>query len=545
MTIKNGTEGKQMTLNNWKQIWIIIYISSLILGTSVQGEQSGRESEKVDWLAGPSGQIKAIRYLKIKEPKTEKTEPISNFRLFSAEPTDTPSLYTIDSPPIAGFVPRIAVAVTDKRSDDLDWVGEPHMYVSGSYLTDNPETDFIIGLFDTGASTNIISNAGAIRTGIYSSDLVTSNTVEIEGAIHNVLASVSQPLGVFMDGLAAIDQNTMTLDDSNMVGQSNISVIVGNTPGIDEPDLPTVVGTPVSVYYVTAISNEHQVSVVYDGNNYTSPDIKFYDHFDSRIPDYANSVPLNLIPAGAADVQYFPDLDGIIDFIFQPGSPSIIGSLLQSLFFVNSVDLSHETNTAIDRDRFMLDTGAQITVVGTSVGARLGLNPDDPDFEVEIQDVSGYISMEPGFYIDTLEIAALGEWLRFTNVPVVMLDVGSPEGGFLDGIIGMNLFTEFNLVLRGGGLIGQDPPSLEFERIPERLIADIAPEEGDGVVNILDFMTLAEAWLATPASPNWNPKADLAPRYTPDSIIDFLDFAVLAEQWLDSATHNANTIQFE
>jgi hypothetical protein len=337
-----------------------------------------------------------------------------------------------------------------------------------------------------------------------------------------------------MDGLAAIDQNTMMLDDSNMVGESNLSVIVGDIPAPNEPDLPTVVGTPVSVYFVTSISNEHHISVVYDGNNYTSPDIQFYDHFDSRIPDYQNRIPLNLIPAGAADVQYFPDLDGIIDFVFQPGSPSIIGSLLQSLFFVNSVDLHHGSNSSIDRDRFMLDTGAQITVVGTNVGARLGLNPNNPDFDVEVQDVTGYISIEPGFYIDSLEIPALGDWLRFTNVPVVMLDVGSPEGGFLDGIIGMNLFTEYNLVLRGGGLIGQDPPSLEFERISARLIADIAPDDGDGVVDFFDIAAFGEAWLATPTSPNWNPKANLAPRFTPDSIINILDFAILAECWLDS-----------
>ncbi len=199
------------------------------------------------------------------------------------------------------------------------------------------------------------------------------------------------------------------------------------------------------------------------------------------------------------------------------------------------MDLRDGIRSAIDRDRFMLDTGAQITLVGTNVGARLGLNPNDPDFEVDIQDVTGYVSIEPGFYIDSLEIAALGDWLRFTNVPVVMLDIGSPEGGYLDGIIGMNLFTEFNLVLRGGGLIGQDPPSLEFERIPASLIADIAPEEGDGIVDFLDFAVFAEAWLATPTSPNWNPKANFAPRFAPDSIIDFLDFAILAEYWLDSA----------
>ncbi len=515
-----------------KHFCLALLIISSVLGTYVQAEQSGRQIEKVDWLAGPAGRIKEIRYLKGKEPTSESAP---NFKLFSLESGELQTLNTIDSPPTAGFTPLIAIAVTDRRSDDTDWVAEPHMSVVGRYLTENPATDFIIGLFDTGASINIISNAGAMRTGIYSSDLLTPNITEIGGATSSVFGNVSQPLGVFMDGLAAIDQNTMTLDDSNMVGQSNVSVIVGDISEPNEPGLPTVIGTPVSVYFVTTISNEHPVSVIYDGNNYTSPDIKFYDHFDSRIPDYANRVPLNLIPAGAADVQYFPDLEGIFDFVFQPGSSSTIGSLLQSRFFVNSVDLRNGTNSAIDRDRFLLDTGAQITVVGTNVGARLGLNPNDPDFEVDIQDATGHITIEPGFYLDSLEIAVLGEWLRFTNVPVVMLDVGSSEGGFLDGIIGMNLFTEFNLVLRGGGLFGQDPPSLEFERIPARLIADIAPEEGDGVVNILDLITLAEAWLATPTSPNWNSKANLAPRFTPDSIIDFLDFAILAEHWLDSA----------
>jgi hypothetical protein len=174
-------------------------------------------------------------------------------------------------------------------------------------------------------------------------------------------------------------------------------------------------------------------------------------------------------------------------------------------------------------------------VISSGISSRLGLDPANSDFEVDIQDVTGEVTIAPGFYIDSLDIPALGEWLRFTNVPVVMLDVGSPEGGFLDGIIGMNLFTEFNLILRGGGLFDQDPPSLEFERIPPPLNVDIAPEEGDGVVDILDFAALAEAWLATPSSPNWNPKADLAPRFTPDGIIDFLDFAILAEYWFDSA----------
>jgi hypothetical protein len=114
---------------------------------------------------------------------------------------------------------------------------------------------------------------------------------------------------------------------------------------------------------------------------------------------------------------------------------------------------------------------------------------------------------------------------------VVLLDVASPEGGTLDGIIGMNLFVDFNLVLRGGGLLGQDPPSLEFERIPARLAADIAPPQGDGVVDYRDLAALAGAWLSTSSSPNWNARADIGPWEAPDGRVDFLDLAVLGEFW--------------
>jgi len=328
----------------------------------------------------------------------------------------------------------------------------------------------------------------------------------------------------------------MTLDSSNMVGQSNVSVIIGDLPPEDKPDLPTVLGSPMSVNFVTVINNEHQITVTYDGNDLTSPDIKFYEHDDARIPEYPNRIPLNLIPSGAVNIQYIPDLEAIMDFIFQPGSPSIIvGNLAQSLFFVNSVDLRNDNFSAIDKQRFMLDTGAQITVIGSGVGSRLGLNPDNQDFEVEIQDVTGEITIEPGFYIDSLEIPSLGEWLSFTNVPVVLLDVDSPEGGYLEGIIGMNLFVNFNLVLRGGGLFGQDPPSLEFELIPAPLTADIAPEGGDGIVDFLDFVAFGKAWLSTTTSPNWNPKADLAPPLNPDGTINILDLSVFTEHWLSTA----------
>jgi len=100
------------------------------------------------------------------------------------------------------------------------------------------------------------------------------------------------------------------------------------------------------------------------------------------------------------------------------------------------------------------------------------LNLQEPDFWEEIKDVAGSAVLSPGFYLDTIDIPALGAWLSYKNVPVVLFDVSSPEGGKLDGIIGMNLFTEFNLVLRGGGLGFDDDPSLTLELIAPSVLDD-------------------------------------------------------------------------
>ena len=542
---------KRISSHNSNRVWFVLLLVLVSLASFARAGRPGWRRQEVDWRVTGGGRITGVRHPEQEEPplvhEQASRQPRSVRKAIlhrgpeSGEPSlgllsvPTVMVNVIDSPPIAGFVPWIAVAVTDKRSDDFDWVAETHMSVVGRPLTNSPQTDFIIGLFDTGASVHVIGRAAANRAGILAADLLTPSVTELIGATNSVFARVSQPLAVFIDGLAAIDASGMILDTSNMVGQSNVAVLVGDELVPDKPDLPTVVGSPMSLYFVTVINNDNPITVTRDGNDLTSPDIRFYEHGDPGIPNYENNIPLNLIPAGAVNVQYMPDLGAIMDFTFQPGSPStIVGNLSQSLFFVNSVDLQDGAHGAIDKQRFMVDTGAQITVISSGVGSRLGLAPANPDFEVDIQDVTGEITIHPGFYVDSLQIPALGDWLEFTNAPVVLLDVASPEGGVLDGIVGMNLFGDFNLVLRGGGLFGQDPPSLTYEFIRAPLVGDIAPEGGDGIVDFLDFAILADAWLATPASANWNPKADLAPPGNPDGKIDFLDLIVLAEHWLDT-----------
>jgi len=496
-----STTGLRKTIPAYRAILILL----LILAATVQAATENWQRQDVDWQAGGGRRIKGIRYPKDKPlPKRlDRTEgPPSRakttFSTTSVKMTATAAedeMY-IESPPVDGFIPWIVVSVTKERKAELEFEADIETFVRGSFPTGvDPDTDFIIGLFDTGASAHVMGYADGVLAGVYNGGLLTGNEIVVSGVTGSVVATVSQPLGVFIDGLSAIDPDTMTLDRSAMMGESNVAIMVGQDPG-PLPDLPTAIGSPMSVYYTTLIRNDHTLTVERNGTQFTAPDIELYETGDPQAPRFTNVIPLELRPLGGISVQYIPTLDmglGGLDLDdilgggfgsdFPPASPSIIiGNSSQSLFFVHSVDLHEGDKSAMDKDRFMLDTGAQVTVVGSRIAARLRLDPAAPEFEVEIEGVTGDVTIAPGYYIDALDIPALGQWFQAREVPVVLLDISSPEGGTLDGIIGMNLFVDFNLIVRGGGLFLEGDPTLELQRIETGSEPDeeIAPESDRG-----------------------------------------------------------------
>jgi len=534
--------------------WFPPLLAAVAFWTSaVRADRSGWQRRQVNWRITGGTRIKAVNYpedkpltmlaerdeLQSKRPRKEPRYPRTAPLL---EPPTQQLIAPIiaivfDSPPVDGFVPWIAISVTDARSYQwYDTTAYAESSVTGNYLTANPQSDYAIGIFDTGASASLISDDDAFQTGIYDAGLVTSSPVILQGVVGDALAWASQPLGIFIDGIDAIEPNGLLIDDSRMVGETNVSIIVGDA--IESPNLPTAIGAPLAVYFSAAFCNNRQLTLTVDSNELTAPYMRFYDQLDPRIPYYSNKIYLELRPTQVSHVQYFPCIEGIFDCPDGDGSPLLPTIIVdgwwiyQGLFFVSSVDLTHAGKSALDKDGFMFDTGAQVTVIAEAIAARLKLNPDNPDFTVEIQGVTGDAIIAPGFYIDSLEITATPQWLSFTNVPVIMLDVKSPEGGYLDGIIGMNLFIDLNFVFKGGGLPGQTAPYIRFDPVC-RITADIAPGCGDCTVDFLDLDELANHWLETSPSPNWNPHADLGPQPTPDEKVDFLDYAVLAEHWLE------------
>ena len=490
----------------------------------------------VNWQGPAGSKIKEIRYFP-KEPKIQSTAAAP-----MAEATSTVLSNVIDSPPVDGFVPWIVLTATNKREAEEFWeaVTEPS-YVGDPTSGIDPRTDYFIGLFDTGASTYVIGYENAVNAGLFNSNYLTENPISVQGVTGSVDAWVSIPYALFMDGLDALEPNEIgeaefvlpTTD--GMKGQSNISTIIGDDPGV-YPDLATAIGSPMSLYYATHIEVDKMVTVSHNGTDYTAPTISFHDP-NLNEPNYPNYVPLELKPLGAVNVQWAPALD-FLNFDYTPATPSIImGNSSQSLFFIHGVDLTEGGKNAYDKDRFMVDTGAQVTVIGDRIAARLGLHPDNKEFEVDIEGVDGTSIKVPGFYIDSLTIPTIGEWLEFTNVPVLWLEVSSPEGGKLDGIIGMNLFTQYNLIFRGGGLMLEDDPRLEFKRIQTGPVTgDIAPEIRDGKVNLLDFSVFSTAWLATNTDGNWNMDADFVDSGSSENIIDLQDLSVLADNWLTSVS---------
>ncbi len=527
-----------------RQVDLVVLI--LLCSSVALAEQGNWQRQEVDWRITGLSRIKAINYPADKPPlmleQHRRNQP--KIRLKEITPSTTAILSetkgpvfaaVIDSPPIGGFAPLIVVSVTDE-----DVGGDINTYFSdhpvGNYLTPSPQSDYAIGIFDTGAGINLFSDIDAVKTGIAGADLITSFEVELTGATGSAITYTTYPLGIFISDLDILDSNGLLVDDSEMLGEYNVSVIVGDS--VESPNVPTVVGMPLAVYCSAAFCNNKQLSVTIDGYDLNTPYISFYSLDDLSVPSYSNVIDLQLRPADASAVQHIPcELLGVCEEEPDgtPAYPSVIWGLLsnQSLYFLPWVNLADGNDSITGLDGFMFDTGAQITVINRTMASGLHLSTSNPDFTVEVHDVTGQVTIEPGFDIDSLQLPAADQWLEYTNVPVIVLNMPSPEGGFLDGIIGMNLFVDLNFVIKGGGMMGQGYyPKLEFEPVCH-LTADIAPKCGDCIVDYLDLAEIAEHWLEDSNSPNWYPECDMAPPSSPDSEIDFLDFAVLAEHWLE------------
>jgi hypothetical protein len=211
---------------------------------------------------------------------------------------------------------------------------------------------------------------------------------------------------------------------------------------------PTVIGAPFFLYFPAYIRNSQPVQSPAFGNN-SSPSITFYDGpADPQIPTLAHRIFLETRPTGAPEVAYLGEVNE--EFVVIPSIPTTILAGLSggSLFFTASaMTLTEGTNTS--SGKMVVDTGAQATLISEIAAAELGLNVQNPEFEVEVQGLANIV-IAPGFYVDSASIpAGFGSPVSWSQIPVIVLNVGSPEGGTLYGIFGSNLTATRDMVFNG------------------------------------------------------------------------------------------------
>lgn len=147
---------------------IVLLFVVICLTGSVYAKKNNRLHKKVDWRLGDGSVIKAINYPEHKRPLfrsenkrgrakkiRKKTLPLTaSSRRRSVGPlaqsSTEPIIATvIDSPPIDGPVPWIAVAITDEwsgESEGAEPAAVPTTGVIGDYQASNPERDYAIGM---------------------------------------------------------------------------------------------------------------------------------------------------------------------------------------------------------------------------------------------------------------------------------------------------------------------------------------------------------------------------------------------------------------
>lgn len=170
------------------------------------------------------------------------------------------------------------------------------------------------------------------------------------------------------------------------------------------------------------------------------------------------------------------------------------------------------------------DTG-ELTIVSSSQNIIRQLTPEGFCVRDLIVDSFGISGMS-GVAIDD---STGNLWISSTNGSIYHLDprpnLGDSDG---DGLV------DFDDNCVNAPNPNQDDS--DGDGIGNSCDADLVGTETDDddcVVNFLDLAALADAFLSTPASANWNPDADIwGPTGEPDGIVNFLDVSRLPQLFL-------------
>jgi hypothetical protein len=398
-------------------------------------------------------------------------------------------------PPLDGPLTYVVMTVTDERSaDESDFYASAHAGLDGAPLP-GATTNQVLAIFDSGGGSHLVSYPDAVALGLQG-DYLSGETLEVGGIVGSIDMEMSMPVGFFAHGIQDLDASGQIVPALTF-GQGNFIGLV-NTPDnhLAGDEIPTILGTPFFAYFAAYVQNSQRIDTNVAGQAVSTAAVSIYpDPTDPQLPVLEKRILLQIRPGSSGQDVLFLGVPGLILL-----GPSLLSGDSSLFFTANDVTLGKGVNST--SGSMAVDTGAQATLISRAAATALGLNLQNPDFEVEVQGIGSASVMAPGFYIDKLSIpvtinqsgAVTNE--VWNNVPVVAINVGSPEGGTMFGILGMNLLGNRDYLFNGALPSGPfEDPYLDITEPfipPELRITDIRKTTSN---------TVEIDWLSQPAAP--------------------------------------------
>jgi hypothetical protein len=380
--------------------------------------------------------------------------------------------YPLNSPPINGFTPQLVFGMTNEwDNDDFTFAAHPSSTPAAAphgpwstLPTTSATPGYATAIFDTGSSANLITLnewentfdlVSASRDGTYEATLQGSGP-ETETVLVNDAA------GFYVTGFGnatVTGGSTIGVKPGSLIGQYNVSTLSAEV-GPPNSILPNIAGSPMLSTYQGVIRNTRQRMLTIGADTLTTPQVDFQPlSSNNKIPGGYSRIDLSAqSPSGVATpAPFFPSLENINKIGDNPTSPTNWAALMCAGVGGQHVD-SMNNPKSFSNKSFLFDTGAQVTVLSQNTAAACGFklggeDPSTPDFFVDVGGVGGVTQSVPGFYLNELDVPSTGS-LTYTHVPVLVLDLINPAtgSGFVDGILGMNLFTDRDMIINGGSV---------------------------------------------------------------------------------------------
>jgi hypothetical protein len=291
------------------------------------------------------------------------------------------------------------------------------------------------GIFDTGAGAITFSqqDQAQFTSKGYPIPIQVYGGASAQGIGGSVVGDLSQPGTIWADGLhaAAVTVNSLGIVqfspsfNSNSAQVPNVQVFVGTANG--SPLVPTITGMPILVPS-PAHPRGLAASITLQGFS-----LDLSGGLTQSMPDLSFVPPGTAFNPGGAPLEVGP-FQIPLSLSGGGGDPTISGAVTEApVPMVDGITVIGPAGSQ-GGQRFLLDTGAQLTVISPGVAASLGLDLQHPLTFAEIDGVGGIVKV-PGFVVNELDVPDVGGVIRFHGVPVFVADIGSGMGG----ILGMNV----------------------------------------------------------------------------------------------------------